>query len=102
MPDLVVVAEPGQISARGIEGAPLLVVEILSPSTRNQDRTVKARRYAALGIRHYWIIDPDASRIECYRVEAGSYVPVAQGQGDSSLTHHDWPDLTLTLGDLWR
>ncbi len=101
-PDIVVVAEPGQISTRGIEGAPLLVVEILSPSTRSQDRTVKARRYAALGIRHYWIVDPEASRVDCYRAEAGTYAPVVQGEGGASLSHPDWPNLTLTLGDLWR
>jgi Uma2 family endonuclease len=68
-PDLVVVANAAQISARGIEGAPLLMVEILSTSTRSQDRTVKARRYAALGVRHYWIVDPDAKALECYAWE---------------------------------
>jgi Uma2 family endonuclease len=39
-PDLLIAANPGQISPRGIEGAPLLVVEVLSPSTRVQDRGV--------------------------------------------------------------
>jgi len=54
-PDLVVDSDPRQISKRGIEGAPLLVVEILSPATRKQDRGVKSRRYAEFGIAHYWI-----------------------------------------------
>jgi Uma2 family endonuclease len=101
-PDLVVVADAAQVSQRAIEGAPTLVVESLSPSTRDHDRTVKARRYAALGIRHYWLVDPEASRLECYRAEAGSYVPVVQGEGNASLSHPDWPGLTLTLGDLWQ
>jgi Uma2 family endonuclease len=57
-PDLVVVARPEQVSERGIEGAPLLIVEILSPSTSHRDRGIKARRCAALGVPHYWIVDP--------------------------------------------
>jgi Uma2 family endonuclease len=101
-PDLVVVTDPAQVSKRGIEGSPTLLVEILSPSTRNQDRTVKARRYATLGVPHYWLVDPEASRIECYRAEGGSYTIVAQGEGAALLSHPDWPDLVLTLGALWR
>lgn len=101
-PDLVVVSDPAQISQRGIEGAPSLVVEILSPTTRDHDRTAKARRHAALGIRHYWLVDPDPSRLECYRAEAGAYALVVQAQGEAPLSHPDWPGLTLTLADLWR
>jgi Uma2 family endonuclease len=79
-----------------------VVVEVLSPSTRDHDRTVKARRYAALGIRHYWLVDPEASRIECYRTEAGAYALVVQAQGEAALSHPDWTGLTLSLADLWR
>lgn len=101
-PDLVVVTDPSQISRRGIEGAPALVVEVLSPTTRDRDRTTKARRYAALGVQHYWVLDPEGSRLDCYRLERGEYVLAARGEGDQSLTHPDWPGLTLTLADLWR
>jgi Uma2 family endonuclease len=101
-PDLVVVVEPRQVSARGIEGAPLLVVEVLSLSTRTQDRTVKARRYAALGIPHYWIVDPEARRIECYRAAAGAYAATREVEGDATLVPTDWPGLTIALADLWR
>src|SRR3990172_5738383 len=48
-PDLVVVADPAQVSARGIEAPPLLVVEAVSPTTTVYDRTTKSQRYAALG-----------------------------------------------------
>lgn len=101
-PDLLVVADPSQVSQRGIEGAPLLVVEILSPSTRSQDRTVKARRYAALGIPHYWIVDPEAQRLECYRLDAGAYTLGSEGEGDAVVSPSDWPGLRLPLADLWR
>ncbi|MGH7318952.1 MAG: Uma2 family endonuclease [Candidatus Rokuibacteriota bacterium] len=101
-PDLVVVADPAQVSRRGIEGAPLLVIEVLSPSTANQDRTVKARRYAALGIVHYWMMDSEARRIECYRLAGAEYALLVQAEGDGVLTHPDFPGLAITLAELWR
>ena len=101
-PDLLIAGNPGQVSHRAIEGAPLLVVEVLSPSTRAQDRGVKARRYADLGVRHYWILDPDVERIECLRLEGSTYRAVAEGSAPATLAHPDWPDLTIDLGALWR
>lgn len=100
-PDLVVVTRPEQVSARAIEGAPLLVVEILSPSTRRRDRGVKARRYAALGVPHYWVVDPDARRLECYRAGSGAYDPVCSGEGPARVEHPDWRDLVIDLAALW-
>lgn len=100
-PDLVVVAEPKQISGRGIEGAPLLAVEILSPSTRVRDRTMKAHRYAELGIPHYWIVDPDEKRLECFRLQATTYELLLQGDSPAKLTHPDFPDLQLDLSAIW-
>jgi Uma2 family endonuclease len=101
-PDILVVTNPGQISGRGIEGAPLLVVEVLSPSTRRHDREVKMRRYGELGIPHFWIVDPEAKWVACHRLEGGAYQHVLTGEGNTSLTPADWPDLTISLADLWR
>jgi Uma2 family endonuclease len=101
-PDIVVVAEPGQVSERGIEGTPLLVAEVLSPSTASQDRSIKAQRYAALGIPHYWLVDPEARRMECYRLEAGAYRLVIEAEAQGTVAHPDWPDLAIPLASLWR
>ena len=100
-PDILVVTNPGQISGRGIEGAPLLVVEVLSPSTRRHDRDVKMRRYAALGILHYWIVDPEGRWIARYVLEGEAYRHIVTAEGDA-LMPTDWPDLTIVLADLWR
>lgn len=101
-PDLVVVARPEQVSNRGIEGAPLLVVEILSPSSFGTDKGIKAARYTALGVLHYWIVDPDAQRIECFRSRGGEYERVCQREGTDSLVHPDGSDLVLDLAALWH
>lgn len=101
-PDLVIVGSPAQVSSRGIEGAPLLVVEILSPSTRSRDRGVKLRRYAELGAAHYWIVDPDAATIECRRLAEGQWQLLVKAAVPDTLRHPDWPELAIDLSDLWR
>jgi Uma2 family endonuclease len=40
-----------------VEGAPDLLVEVLSPSTDEYDLTVKRRAFAAAGVPHYWVLD---------------------------------------------
>jgi len=94
-PDIVVVSDARQISERGIEGPPLLVVEILSRSTRERDRTVKAQRYARLGIQHYWLVDPDERRVECLRAKDGVYELIVSRVRSEILTHPDWDALSL-------
>jgi Uma2 family endonuclease len=101
-PDLVVVANQSQVSRRGIEGPPLLVVEVLSPTTTVYDRTTKAQRYAALGISHYWLADPETRTLECFRRHEASYQLVGTFGAEATLTHPDFPGLRLDLAALWR
>lgn len=100
-PDLVV-APPSAITRRGIEAPPILVVEVLSPSTEAFDRQVKARRFAALGVPHYWILDPEARQLECYRNEDGAFVLVTAVDGDGVMQALDFDGLTIDLAALWR
>lgn len=63
-----------------VDGAVDLVVEIVSPSTRAEDRGVKYYEYEAAGVREYWLIDPLRERVEAYRLGPGGvYEPVALG-----------------------
>lgn len=100
-PDLVVVTDKSSITRRGIEATPLLVVEVLSPSTEQFDRHVKAQRYAAFGVPHYWVLDPDERRLECYTNVDGSFVLSVSGSGEESLDIPDFPKLTIDLGVVW-
>ena len=101
-PDILVVAAASQFSPRGVEGPPALVVEVISPSSRNYDRVTKAARYLALGVEHYWIIDPKAKHVLCQRAEGGEWVVVAEGRDSDTVCDPAWPDLVITLKDLWR
>jgi Uma2 family endonuclease len=100
-PDLLVVTDPQSVSGRAIEGPPAVAIEILSRSTAATDRTRKARRYAAAGVRHYWLVDPERRRFECLRLETSGYVSVVRADDAATLSHPDWPGFTVSLEALW-
>ena len=102
-PDIVFIATDrvGRISERGVEGAPTLVVEILSASTRETDRDAKLRLYASHGVPWYWIVDPDARVVEGYRLQAGGYVLSKRVAGDAPLGAEPFLDFALAPASLW-
>ncbi len=65
-PDIVVVCDREKITRPCIYGAPDLVIEILSPSTRRKDMFLKNKKYAFAGVREYWLLDPDWKQITVY------------------------------------
>ncbi len=64
-----------------VEGAPDLMVEILSPSTRGVDLVRKAALYAREGVPEYWVADPDAPALTIYALRDGRYEPVPAEPG---------------------
>ena len=75
-PDLSVVLKPNEeilANRKAIHGAPDMVVEVLSYSTRKNDLTVKKDIYEAHGVREYWIVDPWAKSISVYLLRDGKY-----------------------------
>lgn len=56
-----------------IEGAPDIVVEVLSPSNWLTDRREKFEIYAKAGVREYWIVNPNARTIELFVLREGRY-----------------------------
>jgi Uma2 family endonuclease len=100
-PDLIVVTDARQISRRGIEGPPTIVVDVLSPSTADHDRTLKSKRYEATGVPHYWILDLETQRLDGYRLVDQQYVLVLTATADQPFQHPDWPDLHVDVASLW-
>jgi Uma2 family endonuclease len=62
-PDLLVICDRRKIRRRCCFGAPDLVIEVLSPSTRKKDIRIKTAKYANAGVREYWMIDPDNRQV---------------------------------------
>lgn len=73
IPDAMIVCDPDKIKDTCVEGAPDLVVEVLSPSTAKRDRGDKAKAYAQAGVRVYWIVSIETRSIEVYHNEEGRF-----------------------------
>ena len=72
IPDLIYISNERRVeiaTGERVEGAPDLIIEVLSPGAENErrDRQVKRKLYRKYGIREYWIVDPKKSAVEIYR-----------------------------------
>lgn len=72
-PDISVVCDPNKLTRHGCNGAPDLVIEILSPADRRRDRLTKFDLYQQAGVQEYWIVDPEAQVVLVHSLEDGRY-----------------------------
>ncbi len=84
-----------------IEGAPDLVIEILSPSTRRRDLRVKLQLYARFGVPFYWIMDTETITVQPYELTEHGYAAQPLLHGDDILTSPLFPGITIRVGDLF-
>lgn len=61
-PDISIVCDKSKITGKSCKGAPDLVIEVVSPSSRKLDYSIKNALYASSGVREYWVIDPERER----------------------------------------
>lgn len=71
-PDVFIICDKSKLKKQVLFGAPNLIVEILSPSTRTKDIYIKARKYRLAGVREYWIVDPVKKQILVHNFEKGN------------------------------
>lgn len=90
-PDLAVIVAEEALLQQAIE-TPLLVVEVLSPSTRTYDLGTKRLAYESLGVPCYWLVDPDAPGIIALELVEGRFLEVAQaGPGGAIEVERPFP-----------
>ena len=87
-PDLIV-ASPAVLTARAVEGPPILVVEVLSPSGRGRDLFEKRRIYADGRAQWYWIVDPTVPSLTVLRLANRAYEEDARVTGDEAYETHN-------------
>lgn len=99
VPDLIYVsaARSPVVTSKNVQGAPDLVVEILSPSTRPRDERLKRDLYERAGVQEYWIVDPDRDVVAVHRRAADAFErPLEYGAADTLRTAL-MPGLALSI-----
>lgn len=100
-PDVLVVCDLDKVINRCVYGAPDFVIEILSPSTRKKDLTLKLNKYINAGVREYWLIDPQHRSVLVYDFTADPWptlygfdakIPVAIWGGDCVIDFQEIDD----------
>lgn len=101
-PDMIVVCDPNKRTGVNVQGAPDLVIEILSPSTSLRDRRLKKALYEHFGVTEYLIVDPVAETLDRYLLIDGRYGSPEIFDWSEPLTLQLFPDLTLNLWEVFE
>lgn len=101
-PDLLVVCDKSKLDDRGCNGAPDLVIEILSPSTAAHDFKTKFDLYQRFGVLEYWIIHPAEQTLLVYKRGAdGLYGAADRYAGDDQVPVPLLGDLVVDLAEVF-
>ena len=102
-PDLLFVSNARlrifDVDRKGITGAPDVVVEILSESTRRHDFNRKLPEYVAAGVREVWVVDLDARTVSVYAGDAAT--PAVVFTDNDTLTSDAMPGVAVELGPIF-
>ena len=99
-PDISVICDTSKLEERGCNGAPDLVVEVVSPSSRRIDYSTKNALYSEAGVREYWIVDPEKERTTVYRYEDDA-APIVYPFADN-IPVGIFPGLAINVADLLK
>ena len=99
-PDISVICDKSKISNRGCEGAPDFVIEIVSPSSRKMDYSLKNTLYPDANVREYWIVNPMKQTVQTYFF--GDVEDSNQYSFDDEISVGIYDDLKICIADLLK
>ncbi|MDR0815121.1 MAG: Uma2 family endonuclease [Bacteroidales bacterium] len=101
-PDIIVVCDPSKLDEAGCIGAPDMVVEVLSPSTRKYDLHDKFNLYEASGVKEYWTIAPKDKDVTVFLLQDdGKYSEGTLYTGNVKIPVQSLPGLEIDTQDLF-
>jgi Uma2 family endonuclease len=103
-PDILFIANDRRsiLTDEGAEGAPNLVIEILSESTAHLDRQTKRKVYAASGVEELWLADPITKTVEVYLLQKNAGQPAMINRDNDVFQSPTFPGLPIALSEIFK
>lgn len=105
VPDLLFISSERRsiLTAKNVQGAPDLVLEVLSNSTRRTDEVIKRKLYERFGVVEYWVADPVVDRLRIYRRDGDAYARAVElsAEAGDSLTTPLLPGFEVPLSEIF-
>ncbi|MBP3196632.1 MAG: Uma2 family endonuclease [Butyrivibrio sp.] len=97
-PDITVVCDKNKLTDRGCVGAPDWIIEVVSPSTASMDYVKKRELYMNVGVKEYWIVNPETGDITTY-TEERPFIPQCL-KTDEKCRSYIYPDLEIDFQEI--
>ena len=103
-PDLLFVSKErlSIVERQRVNGAPDLIIELLSPKAEDRDRGFKFRRCAQEGVKEFWLVDPEKQVIEIYTLTAKGYELHGKYSGAQSVKSTMLSGLEFPANEVWK
>ncbi len=102
-PDIVIICDKTRLSKTGYSGVPLLVVEVVSPSTAKLDKVLKFNKYEKAGIKEYWIVEPEGKIVSVFTLQDNNrYGRPDTYTDEDSIQVSVFSDLEIDLGNVFE
>jgi Uma2 family endonuclease len=100
-PDLCIICDESKLDDNGCNGAPDLIVEILSPKNSKHDTDTKFNLYQESGVKEYWMVQPEEKMVLIYTLKNKEYIglkPLVEGETIKSPL---FPNMQISIDDIF-
>jgi len=103
-PDLIFISKENYqiLTDLNIQGAPDLLVEILSPSTKENDRIFKKHIYEKFGVKEYWIVDPESETVEIWEMKNTKFQLAVKASKNQLIKSQLLEGLQINLSEIFN
>ena len=101
-PDLCVICDLSKLDDQGCNGAPDLIIEILSPQNKKHDVHTKFNLYEECGVKEYWIVQPENSLVLVYSLQNDKYIGLQPFTEDDTIKSIVFPDMKILVNDVFK
>jgi Uma2 family endonuclease len=100
-PDMCIICDENKLDDRGCNGAPDLVIEILSPGNSKKEMGIKFDLYEENEVKEYWIVDPTEKTVFIYSLQNNKYIGLKPFIEDDNIKSVLFPELDFKLAEIF-